>query len=308
MKRKPHRCVAALLVHEGRVLLAHRSSRRAWHPDVWDLPGGHVEDGEHPATALIRELREELGITVGQRTLSSAPRIELHTDDVVVEIRVVREWTGTVVNAAPDEHDSIAWFAPADTESLTLADPSYRGLIEAVRTGPRRHLCALVGGTVAEEVDVARHRWDPVMAAVAPPHVTLSYPEEVTDERLLLDRMAAVAEHQPPFHLTLAQSFTREGGTFLGLLDVEGGWARLRETLLAAPFRAVDFPPHLTVAHPRTSHHGEACAQELRAPVGASVRVDEICFTETGLAFTVLHRFPLRGRATDASPDPPRGS
>jgi len=58
--------VAGLLVRGGRVLLCHRSAGRQWFPDVWDLPGGHVERGELPIKALVRELKEELGIRIQQ--------------------------------------------------------------------------------------------------------------------------------------------------------------------------------------------------------------------------------------------------
>ena len=56
--------VAGLLVRDGRVLLCHRFAGRQWFPDVWDLPGGHVECGEPPINALARELEEELGIRI----------------------------------------------------------------------------------------------------------------------------------------------------------------------------------------------------------------------------------------------------
>lgn len=58
-----HVVVAAVLRRRGRALLVHRSPQRRWYPDVWDLPGGHVEAGEDPAQALARELTEELGTT-----------------------------------------------------------------------------------------------------------------------------------------------------------------------------------------------------------------------------------------------------
>jgi hypothetical protein len=41
-----HEIVAAVLVRDGRVLLCHRSPGREWFPNVWDLPGGHVEADE----------------------------------------------------------------------------------------------------------------------------------------------------------------------------------------------------------------------------------------------------------------------
>ena len=48
---------------DGRVLLA-RGSARGRRPGVWQLPGGGVEHGEHPADAVVREFAEETGLTV----------------------------------------------------------------------------------------------------------------------------------------------------------------------------------------------------------------------------------------------------
>ena len=62
------RIVMAVLVRDDCVLLGHRHPERSWYPDVWDLPGGHVEDGEAPAAALRRELSEDdlTSLAVGQ--------------------------------------------------------------------------------------------------------------------------------------------------------------------------------------------------------------------------------------------------
>lgn len=45
------------------------------------------------------------------------PTIEMHAF-------VVSRWDGELVNAAPDEHDHLSWFGPAELAGLTLADPS----------------------------------------------------------------------------------------------------------------------------------------------------------------------------------------
>ena len=55
-----HVVVCGALVENGAVLLVHRSPTRRAYPDLWDLPGGHVEAGESELKALAREMDEEL--------------------------------------------------------------------------------------------------------------------------------------------------------------------------------------------------------------------------------------------------------
>jgi len=50
----------------GAVLLQHRDGDAPVSPNVWSLPGGHIEPGETPEEAARRELREETGLTAGE--------------------------------------------------------------------------------------------------------------------------------------------------------------------------------------------------------------------------------------------------
>jgi len=84
--------VVAVLRDQDRVLLCHRSPGRRWYPNVWDLPGGHVEPGERPAAALVRELAEELGIRV--REPSPEPAARIRADDFDLRIWVLDTWAG----------------------------------------------------------------------------------------------------------------------------------------------------------------------------------------------------------------------
>lgn len=128
----------AALVRDQRVLLGHRHPGRRWYPDCWDLVGGHIEAGESPEEALIRECAEELGISVlALRPIPMAftdPGIEMHAF-------AVERWAGEPVNAAPEEHDQIGWFDAAELHHLKLADPASLPDILAV-------LAAGVGGGV----------------------------------------------------------------------------------------------------------------------------------------------------------------
>ncbi|MCA2182153.1 NUDIX hydrolase [Nonomuraea glycinis] len=126
----PDRIVTAVLRDGDRVLLCHRSARRRWYPDVWDLPGGHVEEREDPKESLVRELREELGITAPEP--SGPPMQEIRTATFAMQIWLIDRWTGTPVNAAPDEHDAVAWFKTPDLDSLHLAHEPYLSMLTTV--------------------------------------------------------------------------------------------------------------------------------------------------------------------------------
>ncbi len=55
--------VAGLILGDGQVLITQRRADQAL-PLQWEFPGGKVEPGEAPVAALVRELREEIGVEV----------------------------------------------------------------------------------------------------------------------------------------------------------------------------------------------------------------------------------------------------
>jgi 8-oxo-dGTP diphosphatase len=124
--------VAAVLISERRVLLCHRSRDREWFPDVWDLPGGHVEGRESPAEALARELEEELGICI-EPPWTPADR-RLIGPDFDLSVWIVTEWAGHPTNRDPGEHDEIVWFDSAEIARTRVAHSVYRPMLqEALR-------------------------------------------------------------------------------------------------------------------------------------------------------------------------------
>lgn len=123
--------VGGLLVAGGRVLLGHRSPDRRWFPDVWDVPGGHVEPGESGRAALVREIDEELGVTV--REAREHDRVHVPGDDpVVLDLWLVTGWVGTPVNRSPDEHDALGWFDLDGLPTTQLAHPALEPILRGV--------------------------------------------------------------------------------------------------------------------------------------------------------------------------------
>lgn len=115
--------VAGLLRRDDQVLLCHRRPDRAHYPDFWDLPGGHIEEGESTIDALVRELEEELGIM--PQPAKDQPWLTLTADGLRLHIYLIDRWTGEPRNLAGDEHDEITWASAGDLATLDLAHPAY---------------------------------------------------------------------------------------------------------------------------------------------------------------------------------------
>ena len=87
----------ALVDADGRVLLAKRPPGRSL-AGLWEFPGGKVEPGETPEVALIRELREELGIEVNPKCLApfTFASHAYETFHLLMPLYVCRRWEGEV--------------------------------------------------------------------------------------------------------------------------------------------------------------------------------------------------------------------
>ena len=97
----------ALVDVDGRVLIAQRPVEKALG-GLWEFPGGKVEAGERPEDALIRELREEIGIEVSTNclaplTFASHAYPEAH---LLMPLYVCRRWSGT---PSPLEGQALKW-------------------------------------------------------------------------------------------------------------------------------------------------------------------------------------------------------
>lgn len=123
---------AALIDGDGRVLVQQRPADKSMG-GLWEFPGGKVEPGEAPEMALIRELREELGIDVERACLAPAcfasePLGEKH---LVLLLYICRKWGGIV---QPLEAPAIKWVAPVQLHGLEMppADRPLIALLEAL--------------------------------------------------------------------------------------------------------------------------------------------------------------------------------
>ena len=124
----------ALLDEEGALLIAKRPEGRPL-AGLWEFPGGKVKPGEEPEEALIRELREELGIEIAKAdlaplTFASHSYPEFH---LLMPLYLCRHWAGT---ATAQEGQDIAWVQPEALGAYEMPpadEPLKRALRDLVR-------------------------------------------------------------------------------------------------------------------------------------------------------------------------------
>ncbi|MFI5336862.1 MAG: (deoxy)nucleoside triphosphate pyrophosphohydrolase [Opitutales bacterium] len=124
--------VCAVIERDGTVLVAQRPAHKHLARQ-WEFPGGKVEAGEAPAAAIVREIREELGVEfVVGRALPSFT----HAYAEVIEMI---PFVGRLGPGSPEpralEHLAIRWVPPAELTALDLAPADHPVVADYLRSG-----------------------------------------------------------------------------------------------------------------------------------------------------------------------------
>ena len=108
----------ALVDSDGCVLLAQRPAGKKM-AGLWEFPGGKIEQGETPETALIRELKEELGIDTEESCLAPLTFASHRYEDfhLFMPLYVCRVWKGVVTSK---EGQGFAWVSPQDLDKYPM--------------------------------------------------------------------------------------------------------------------------------------------------------------------------------------------
>ena len=120
----------ALVDRDGRVLLAQRPEGKAM-AGLWEFPGGKVDPGETPEAALIRELKEELGVDTAESCLAPFTFASHTYEDfhLLMPLYVCRVWQGI---PRPLEGQALAWARPNEMKNYPMP-PADKPLVAMLR-------------------------------------------------------------------------------------------------------------------------------------------------------------------------------
>jgi len=112
----PVDCVTFMLLKDGSVLSERRKVTKTVAPGAVALPGGHIEPGECPESALDRELLEELGVTA-VTPLYVCTLLHRAEEFRKVYYFAILEWEGRISNM---EADNLSWLPLTELDRLNL--------------------------------------------------------------------------------------------------------------------------------------------------------------------------------------------
>jgi mutator protein MutT len=105
-KHSVHVASYVIFRQENMVLLTRRMNT-GYHDGEYSLPSGHIEAGEFPDAAAIREAQEEVGVRIHDLRF----KLVMYSDDnYVCFFFEAIEWTGEIRNCEEDKCDDIRWF------------------------------------------------------------------------------------------------------------------------------------------------------------------------------------------------------
>lgn len=126
---RPRVVVGGAIRDRGRLLAARRTAPPAL-AGRWELPGGKVDPGETPAQALVRELREELGIEV--EAVERIPGEWALQGGLVLHV-----WEARLLKGEPrplQDHDELRWLAPDEAFDVDWLDQDRPAVTAVVRS------------------------------------------------------------------------------------------------------------------------------------------------------------------------------
>lgn len=103
-----------LFLRDGNKILLTRRFKTDYFDGWYSVPAGHVDAGELPLDAIVREVKEEIGVTVEKKDITFVHCLYRtkhdETGDRVDIFFTATKWTGEITNAEPHKCDDVRWF------------------------------------------------------------------------------------------------------------------------------------------------------------------------------------------------------
>lgn len=114
--------MAAILVQESKILACRRASHKVY-AGKWEFPGGKVDADEHPHSALIREIKEELGFDCHAIRTFDISDTSVGKQTIRLETILCR--APLLLSMKSTDHDEFRWLNPGEVASLDWAGPDW---------------------------------------------------------------------------------------------------------------------------------------------------------------------------------------
>ncbi len=105
------------LIEDGDKVLLQNRVKKDWHG--YALPGGHVEPGESFVDAVIREMKEETGLTILEPRLAGVKQFPIEQGRYVVLLFKATQWTGDLVSS---EEGQMEWVSYGNLSKVKTVD------------------------------------------------------------------------------------------------------------------------------------------------------------------------------------------
>lgn len=143
--------VGAAIIREGRCLVARRAAQMSL-AGYWEFPGGKVEEGESPRSALSRELVEELGLKIDVGSWLGRGESTVDGREIVLDV-----YCSTLVSGRPQpsEHSKIRWISATEIDELEWPEAD-RPILPFLRRMLGRGVCA---DTTTQPISIVSVDW-----------------------------------------------------------------------------------------------------------------------------------------------------
>lgn len=134
---------AAIICRQNEILIARRRPKDGDTANLWEFPGGKVEEGEHPEDGLRREIREELNCEIAVQDIYAVVFHRYPAKDVLLLAYLCAWQQG---EPQPLAHQEVRWVKPAELNRYPFApadEPIVQKLVQASSAGLAERFCTL---------------------------------------------------------------------------------------------------------------------------------------------------------------------